>query len=261
MPAERPPGKEVGALDQNRKDGGGLPAPTLPRWSTNGFERRINVTMCKGDIEQARELFGAAPVLTSEEPERFERFFVQLATSIKPGDFTELLLIWHFACESWSLSRHARHAAIAIERSYKAHLFFHEQRAKLAEKRRLAGPGSTFANSVPSDIAALANLEARFLSTDEEVKEILERTASERDHNFGLQKSIVLQEQLDKLLNSATRRRDDALSQLELYRIGLGAQAKEVAGQILDGEFEEAAPATSKAPALAPPDEVTIDDD
>lgn len=216
------------------------------------------MAMSKENIELARELFGPSPVLTSEEPERFEKFFVQLATSIKARDITELLLIWHFACESWSLNRYTRHAAIVVERRYKQHLFFHEQRAKLAEKRRMAHTSSPFANAAPSDIAALADLEVRILSTDEEVEAILARTASERDHNFGLEKSMVLQEQLDKLLNSATRRRDDALNQLELYRTGLGAQAKETAGQILDGEFEDAGPMSADAPALAPPDEVTI---
>ena len=216
--------------------------------------------MSKEDIEQARELFGPAPILTSEEPERFEKFYLQLATSIKPRDFTELLLLWHFTCDSWNLSRYTRHAAVAIERRHQEQVLFAVQRAKFEEKRRLSQTGATFATAVPRDIAELANLEEKFLSTAEEVGDILKRKASERDHNLGLQKSIIFQDQLDKLINSATRRRDDALHQLEIYRAGLGVQAKAAAGQILDGDFQETVPLSSDAPALAPPDEVTIDD-
>jgi len=216
--------------------------------------------MSKEDIAQARELFGPAPILTSEEPKRFDKFYMQLATAIQPRDFTELLLIWHLTCDSWSLSRYTRHATVAIERRYQEHLLFEAQRAQFEEKRKLSRAGTTFANAVPRDIAELANLEEKFLFTPDEVDEILLRKVSERDHNLGLQRSIVFQDQLDKLINSATRRRDDALNQLETYRAGLGAQAKEAAEQILEGEFAEAVPVSSDASALVPLDEVTIDD-
>jgi len=218
------------------------------------------LSLAQQEIEQLRELFGPPPALASEEPERFEKLFIRLATSIKPQDFMELLLIWHFTCESWNLNRYARHATFSIERRRQEQLYFEAQRAKLQETRRLPRSGTTFANAVAADIAALANLEEKVLAVDEEVGEILDRKASERDHNLALQRSIVFQDQLDKLMNSATRRRNDALNQLEIYRTGLGAHAKELAEQILDGEFEEAIPIKRNAPALLPPDEVTARD-
>ena len=46
--------------------------------------------LTKEEIADARRLFGPAPILTSEEPERFEEFFTQLAGSLRPQDFTEL---------------------------------------------------------------------------------------------------------------------------------------------------------------------------
>jgi hypothetical protein len=216
--------------------------------------------MSTEDIEQARELFGAAPILTSEEPERFEKFFLHLATSIQPRDFTELLLIWHFTCESWSLSRYTRHAAVAVDRRYQESLLHQAQRAKLQETRRLSQNRNTFANAVPADIAGLATLEENVLSVYEDVDEILKRKTSELDDNRALQGSIVFQEQLDRLIISATRRRDDTLTQLETYRAGLGAQASAAAEQILDGEFQEVAPVSTLAPILAPPDQEPNDD-
>jgi hypothetical protein len=219
------------------------------------------VTISKAGIEQARELFGPAPILTSEEPERFENFFLQLASSIGPQDFTELLLIWQFACESWNVSRYTRHATVAIERRHREHLLFMVQRAKAEERRKqLREGGRTFANSEPKDIAALADLEEKFLSADDEVGEILECAASERNHNLALQRSVCFQDQLDKLINSATRRRDDALQQLELYRTGVGAQAKQLSQKIFEGEYAKSVPLRSNAPALPLSAEVETDD-
>jgi uncharacterized protein YhaN len=118
---------------------------------------------------------------------------------------------------------------------------------------------NTFANAVPADIAALATLEENVLSVDEDVDEILKRKASELDDNRALQGSIVFQEQLDRLITSATRRRDDALTQLETYRAGLGSQALAAEKQILDGEFQEVATPTTQAPTLIPPQETNDD--
>src|SRR6185312_12639290 len=154
------------------------------------------MSMSKDEIDRARELFGPAPTLTSEDPQRLERLFLQLAASIKPQDFVELLLIWHFTCETWNLNRYTRHAAVAIERRHQEQLLFEARRAKFDEARRLSGPRNTFANAVPADIAALANLEEKVLSVDEEIGEILDRKGSERDHNLALQRSIVFQDQL-----------------------------------------------------------------
>jgi hypothetical protein len=207
----------------------------------------------KEQIVQARPLFGAAPILTSEEADHFEEFFLQLAISLKPRDFIELLLIWHFTCESWSLNRLTRHAAIAIERRHQEGVRLKLQRARLQHAQKKGEVTAEIRSWSPPDIAALAELEETIDSTLDDMDDIYKRKASERDHNVAFERSMALQEQLDKLRTSATRRRDDAFSQLELYRAGLGRQAKENAEQILDGEYQEVMPVRTLAPALVPP--------
>ena len=101
----------------------------------------------------------------------------------------------------------------------------------------------TFAHSTPRDIATLA-------AFAEIPEEILTRKADESDHNCALEKSIELQLQLNTLMASATRRRNDALEQLELYRQGLGARTKEVTDRVLEGEFQEVTSVGAKAPIL-----------
>jgi len=212
--------------------------------------------MTKEEVARARWLFGPAPILTSEEPHRFEQFFIELATCLQPRDFIETQLMWHVTCESWNLNRFTRHAAVAIERRYQDGVRQELQRARLQHAQKKEASRQEIRSHRPADIAALAELERTMDSTADDMKEICKRKASERDHNIAFERSMAFQEQLDRLINSATRRRDDALKLLETYRAGLGAQAKAAAEQILEGEFKE----VPSAPALVPPEQEASDD-
>jgi len=207
--------------------------------------------MTKEEIARARWLFGPAPILTSEEPHRFEQFFTQLATCLQPRDFIEAQLIWYVTCESWDLNRHPRHAALAIERRYQDGVRQELQRARLQHAQKKEESREEIRSCRPADIAALAELEQTMDCTADDMEEIHERKKRERDHNIAFERSMAFQEQLDGLINSATRRRDDALTLLETYRAGLGAQAKAAAEQILEGEFKQV---SASAPALVPPE-------
>jgi hypothetical protein len=122
--------------------------------------------------------------------------------------------------------------------------------AKVQKARKDKLDIGTFVHSTPRDIATLA----AFAETPDE---ILTRKASESDYNRALDKCIELQMQLDSLMASATRRRNDALQQLEAYRVGLGARAKEVTDPILEGEFQEVAGVGAKPTMLIPADAKT----
>jgi len=47
------------------------------------------------------------------------------------------------------------------------------------------------------------------------------------------------QERLDRLINGATKRRNDALQLLEYYRTGLGRRLRELTDNIIDGNAVE----------------------
>ena len=95
----------------------------------------------------------------------------------------------------------------------------------------------------------------------DDMEEMFKRKATEQDHNIAFERTMVFQEQLDKLIASATRRRDDAFEQLELYRIGLGAKAQEIAGQLLKAKAQEITPTMIEGPSLAPSNEGAITGD
>jgi hypothetical protein len=203
------------------------------------------VTMTSKEIAEARRLFGPAPILTSEEPEQFEDFFVQIANDLKPQSFMELLLIWNVTLASWNLNRYMVHATIAIERRYEDGVRQELLRARLQQARKKEQITAEIRSSRPTDIAALAELEETISSAIGDLEELHERKTRERDHNAAFEKSMALQEQLHRLITSETRRRDGGLAQLELFRAGLGAQAKHAVAQILEGEFQEVLPATA----------------
>jgi hypothetical protein len=215
--------------------------------------------MTKEEIARTRWLFGPAPILTSEEPERFDEFFTQLANALKPRDVMEVTLIFQFTVESWRINRASRHAAVAVERRYEEGARLKLQRARLAHAQKKGETTAEIRSCTPSDIAELAALEETIDSTLDDMDEIYKRKARERDHNIAFERSMAFQEQLDKLITSATRRRDDVFKLLEIYRAGLGAQAKDAAEQILDGDYQEVMPVCTQAPALVPPDKQAAD--
>jgi hypothetical protein len=108
-------------------------------------------------------------------------------------------------------------------------------------------------NSKPADIARLVALEDSVFEMVSDTDEIMERRATEFEHNRAFQTGIRFQEQLDKLIASRIARRNDALQQLEHYRAGLGQLAQKAADEILDAEFEEIKSQLeqSAAPSLA----------
>jgi hypothetical protein len=77
------------------------------------------------------------------------------------------------------------------------------------------------------------------LSTVDEVDAILDRKPTEMEQNKALEAGIVFQEQLERLINSCFKRRNETVQQLEIYRAGLGQQWKEISDQIIDAEVTE----------------------
>jgi hypothetical protein len=66
----------------------------------------------------------------------------------------------------------------------------------------------------------------------------LAHKATEIDHNRAIQVGAEFHENLDQLINSATRRRNEAFYLLERYSTGLGRAVEEAGVKIVDAEFE-----------------------
>ena len=191
--------------------------------------------------DQVKGLFGPAPVLSTEQPEQFEELFRRVVACLKPRDTVELILIRHFVYAFWEIERLTRYSTGAIERWYRETHQMRAQQEKLqkARKEDLAWKHAQKISTTPADLARLVALEDSFHEVLTDTSEIMERRATEFEHNRAFAMGIAFQERIDKLLASRIARRNDALRQLELYRAGLGQLAQNAASEILEAEFDE----------------------
>jgi len=80
--------------------------------------------------DKLKHLFGPPPVLTSEDPDRFDQLLADLMNCFMPEDFLEQTLIWELAVLTWEMARATRHKTLAIERKFRAHLELQALRRK-----------------------------------------------------------------------------------------------------------------------------------
>jgi hypothetical protein len=220
-------------------------------------------------LDRSKALFGPPPVLSTEEPKQFDGLFDQVIACLKPQDTVELILIRHFVYALWEIERLTRYGTVSIERWSRETLQLRAQQEKLqkARKEDLAWKNAEKNFTQPADIARLVALEDSFSEVLTDTDEIMERRATEFEHNRAFGQGILFQERLDKLIASRTSRRNDALQQLEHYRAGLGQLAQKAASEILDAEFDEikgqlepsAAPSLTHSKESAPNDVATQD--
>jgi hypothetical protein len=216
-------------------------------------------------LDSTKALFGPPPVLSTEEPKQFDELFERMVACLKPRDTVELILIRHFVYALWEIERLTRYGTVSIERWYRETLQLRAQQGKLlkARKEDLAWKNAEKNSTKPADIARLAALEDSFFEVLSDTDGIMERRATEFEHNRAFGQGILFQERLDKLISSRIARRNDALQQLEHYRAGLGQLAQKAANKILDAEFEEinSQLEQSAAPSLAPSSEESAPND
>ena len=193
----------------------------------------INGTMLK-------QLLGPAPILSTESEEQFDQIFDQLIAALKPQDMVEGILTRDFAVPSWEINRNVRYRTLSLERSFRQSLDFQVQRIKSqnARKQELRKELAQTLAQTPADIARLTQLESKVYSSDKDIDEILNRTPSELDHCHALEKTIDFHKDVEFLITSLTKRRNEALQMLELYRAGLGKRADETMNEILDAEYQ-----------------------
>ena len=209
----------------------------------------INGTMLK-------ELLGPAPILSTESGERFDQIFDQLIAALEPQDMVEGILVRDFAVPSWEINRNVRYRTLSLERSFKQSLDFQAQRIKSqnARKEDLRKELAQTLAQTPADIARLTQLESKVVGSDKDIDEILSRTPSELDHCHALEKTIDFHKDVEFLITSLTKRRNEALQMLELYRAGLGKRVDETMNKILDAEYRvvDDQPQQVESPSLVP---------
>ena len=125
-------------------------------------------------------------------------------------------LIREVADTEWEICRLIRHNTVAIERYFRKKLDNKALRLQ-CDNQKDQQRAKALAASHPRDIAELAALQARVDKTHSEIEKIFSQQATEIDHNFAIEHGAEFLEVLDKWLNTATVRRNNALKMLEYY--------------------------------------------
>ena len=209
-------------------------------------------SMSLSELHQCMMLCGPLPVLTTENTEHFQEIFNRVIASLQSRDMIELMFIRDFVYESWHINRLRRHAVVAIERWYHQSEAYQEQRIKLLKARRdeRVNKLAERLGQKPADIAELIHLEEKILGGVDDIDNLFERKATEMEHNRALEKSIQFHERLDRLIESATSRRNDALRQLERYRDGWSQLVIEATAQVINEESHGQTAVALEAPSI-----------
>jgi hypothetical protein len=210
-------------------------------------------------LAKLKHLFGPPPVLSTENLEAYDEILLRLIERFAPRDIIEEDHVKRVADAIWESNRYTRHLTQAIDRKFRRLLEFQVQRNKLMAGRQeaLARKLAEKAQTPPSELERMHELQDVTEGVVSDVDKILERTPQELDHARALEAAIEYTERLDKLRKGAMSMRRDGLDELERYREGIGHRLHTRSGQIIDGECSdvEEQPAPIEAPPIVPPAE------
>ena len=200
-------------------------------------------------------LFGPPPVLGSENMDHYNEIAARLTECLEPRDFLELGQVRTVVDGTWEAQRYSRHRTLSVERRFRDSQEFQEKRTKDIKKRRDAALRELSEKFSCSASTFEELLEGEFcLETSQDIAEISDRIRTELQHASALEAAIDYHHQLERLINGALRRRDDALEVLEQYRAGLGQRLRKESDKIISAAaevVEEAIPQV-EAPSIAP---------
>jgi hypothetical protein len=186
-----------------------------------------------------KALLPPVPVLATESLQQFEKIFDQLVASLKCQDMVELIHIRDFALAAWEEARYTRHRVVAFDRKFKDVVAgaVPDYRDPKVRQKAVAERLAEYLPYRPRDVGHLIELEDKVMEAADDVTALLKRTPAELAYNKALERNIDLHKDLEFLITSIRKRRNEALEILDYYRQSLGKRAEQIMAEILDAEF------------------------
>jgi hypothetical protein len=190
-------------------------------------------------LADLKALLPPVPVLATESLQQFEKIFDHLVASLNCQDMVELIYIRDFALAAWEETRYTRHRVVAFDRKFKDVVAGEvpDHRDPGVRQKAIAERLAEYLAYRPRDVAHLIELEDKITESAADVTDILRRTPAELAYNKALERNIDLHKDLELLITSIRKRRNEALEMLECYRQSLGKRAEQRMAEILDAEF------------------------
>jgi hypothetical protein len=203
---------------------------------------------------------GPAPVLRTEDRDHYDKIRAYFMAWFSPQDILEWQLVRRLIDDAWFIARYSRHQTVAVERWFQQSIDFQVQRV-ISQQARNEAAAKHIADQTtqkPAEVAQLLHLEKKVVDLHLEIDEIRQRTPTELEHNRALEKGIAFQEQLDRLVASATRRFNETLQLLEYHKEAFGQRLRETAKQLSEPE-EESPPPQTDEPSIVPSDDGAVE--
>ena len=194
-----------------------------------------NQPLSEEELNRYRPLLGKPPTLNDEDTERFEVMFLLLVKNLRVWDFVSYDLVFEYAWNAWVMRYCSIHAVTAIKRQVD-YVLRGEVTREIWEQIQAK------ANELglrPTEAAHLVDPNIRVIGKTLNLGKLTPRKATENDNNRALEKTAPFQDHLERRINNATRRRDDAYGLLEMHRVGYGRAVQAISDEILDAEFKE----------------------
>jgi hypothetical protein len=189
----------------------------------------------KSNLAALRQLFGPPPVLSSESDQSYDEIMSRFMQDFALRDFMEQTLVKELTDCTWEIARYTRHKALLMDRRFRRRLDFQAQRHKDAAQGEDALANGRAKQHRPPATEPEDVLDGLV----EEVDAILIKPAAELNHLLALEVGLAHYEHLDRLLVTATARRDNVIDQIERYRHKLDQRLRLVSDQIIEGECNE----------------------
>jgi len=190
-------------------------------------------------VVDMKALLPPVPVLATESLEQFEKIFDQLIASLNCSDMVEMIYIRDFAVAAWEEARYTRHRVVAFDRKFEDVVAGEvpAERDPNVRQKAVAERLAEYLANRPRDIGHLVELEDKVMEAYDDVTALLKRTPAELAYNKALERNIDFHKDLEFLIASIRKRRNEAIETLDYYRQSLSKRAEQIMADILDAEF------------------------
>jgi hypothetical protein len=195
------------------------------------------------NVDELLELFGPAPILSSESLEAYQEMLHRLLEEFRPRNVVEQMFVKELTDCTWEMVRYTRHKMLLMQRRLVQRLEYQKQRLADAlpheegdYKRVLESNEEP--PTCPDDLLdqVIDEIDAILLPSDRE----------ERNHFRTLEVAFLYYEHIDRLHASATARRNNILNRIERYKDKL--HLRRVCNQIIQDTIATAKTQTGVEP-------------
>jgi len=217
------------------------------------------------------EIFGAPPLLSTEDAGAYDDMLAKLANAVHPGDIIACLLIKDIADKRTEIARYRRQKAALVEkatqqqretrmdwlrtqRAEERYSVSHQIRDEAQRQLANMDAGGEAGEASESRVESMIEDRLRRSESAYEGKvALLQEAPTELDFAGSLAIWITAMEQLDALERAADRQFQNALQALDDHLDGLGPRLKANLDKVVDGDAVTIVPAETGSRASRHP--------